>query len=147
MVTNESQFTVEEAIEPEQLQLCYPVVQELRPHLTDEEVFVQQVYRQRSQGYRLMYIMVDKQVVSILGYRLSECLAWGKILYIDDFATYSKAQGHGYGGFIMRWAIEQARAKQCDQVHLDTGPTRHDAHRLYLKQGFQLSAYHMGMKL
>jgi hypothetical protein len=29
------------------------------------------------------------------------------------------------------------------QVHLDTGPNRHSAHKLYLNYGFIISAHHM----
>jgi hypothetical protein len=35
----------------------------------------------------------------------------------------------------------------CDEVHLDTGFSRHDAHRLYLNKGFKLSCHHMSLQL
>ena len=78
---------IQEAVETSQLQQCFPVVKELRPHLT-KEIFVEQAKRQRDSGYHLMYISITNKVVTILGYRLTEHLAWGKALYIDDFATH-----------------------------------------------------------
>jgi GNAT superfamily N-acetyltransferase len=90
-----------------------------------------------------MYLQVGDDIVSILGYRLTEQLAWGKAVYIDDFATLLSMRGLGYGSILLEWAIDKARAEQCQQIHLDTGPHRHAAHRLYIHYGFKLSAYHM----
>jgi GNAT superfamily N-acetyltransferase len=59
-------------------------------------------------------------------------LAWGKVLYIDDLITDSETRRSGHGGKLLKWVIEQGKKANCDQVHLDSGPQRHDAHRLYL---------------
>ena len=34
-----------------------------------------------------------------------------------------------------------------DQVHLDSGPQRHDAHRLYLNHGFKIIGHHLALNL
>lgn len=43
-------------------------------------------------------------------------------------------------------SIGQLKEK-CDQIHLDTGTQRHDAHKLYLNRGFKLSSFHMAAKI
>lgn len=133
---------IHEACDASTLRRCYVVAQELRPHLSEAQ-FIDQVLRQRTAGYRLMYLQADNDIVSILGYRLTERLAWSKALYIDDLATLSLARGLGYGSILLKWALEKARLEHCQQVHLDTGTHRHTAHRLYLKHGFELRSYHM----
>lgn len=43
------------------------------------------------------------------------------------------AKSHmGFGGALMDWILEQGSELECDEVHVDTGFHRHEAHRLYL---------------
>ena len=129
-----------------QLQACFEVIQVLRPHL-DQDQYLQQVQRQQTQGYHLMSLTHEQQLVSILGYRVVEYLAWGKILYIDDLATLRSVRGQGFAGALLDWVESEAQRRDCQQIHLDSGPSRHDAHRLYLKQGFILSSHHLSKRL
>jgi len=130
----------------EAIQRCFPAMHVLRPHLVAGE-FVARVRRQQQQGYRLAFLHDQGAVKSVAGFRVQEHLAWGKVLYIDDFVTLPDALRKGYGGRLMEWLIDRARAATCDAVHLDTGYHRHDAHRLYLRYGFELSSHHMALKL
>jgi GNAT superfamily N-acetyltransferase len=81
------------------------------------------------------------------GFRFAEFFAWGKILYIDDLITIPEEKKRGYAGKLLDWLIAYAQNHQCNGVHLDTGYTRHDAHRLYLRKGFQLSGHHLALQL
>lgn len=138
---NISHIAIHEATAEPEILKCFSVIKELRPHLTEER-FLQQTLRQLSQGYHLMYLNHDRQVGCILGYRIHERLAWGKILYIDDLGTLAAVRGKGYAGKLLDWAISHAKSHHCHQVHLDSGYTRENAHRLYLNHGFKLSSHH-----
>lgn len=129
----------------EQIQSCYEVMFQLRPHLIDEQAFIEQVQRQIAEGYQLASYQEDGQVMAVAGFRFLEFLAWGKVLYIDDLITNSEARKNGYGGKLLKWIIEQAKQMNCDQVHLDSGPQRHDAHRLYLNHGFKIIGHHFAI--
>jgi GNAT superfamily N-acetyltransferase len=54
-------------------------------------------------------------------------------------------RGRGLGEYLIRWAIERARAQGCNLVQLTTNAARADAHRFYERLGFVGS--HVGMKL
>ena len=116
----------------------------LRPHL-DRATFVKQVRAQRDEGYKIVYCELDGEIVSAAGYRIATFLAWGKVLYIDDLITHPDRKRLGLGGTLLDWLIDEARKLRCDEVHLDTGYVRHDAHRLYLNKGFKLSSHHMSL--
>lgn len=131
-----------EATTVEQIQTCYPVMQQLRLHLVEEEAFVQQVLRQQVEGYRLVCLQEDGVVKALAGFRFLEFLAWGKVLYIDDLITDVQAREKGSGGKLLKWVIDEAKRVGCHQVHLDSGPQRHDAHRLYMNHGFKIIGYH-----
>lgn len=129
----------------QQLKACFRVFSCLRPHL-DEGAFMLQVSKQQAEGYNIAYIEKDGEIVAASGYRVTHFLAWGKVLYIDDLVTHPEEIRQGFGGRILSWLIEQARCLGCDEVHLDTGHQRHEAHRLYLNHGFRLASHHMSLK-
>jgi predicted GNAT family N-acyltransferase len=80
-------------------------------------------------------------------YRVLEFLAWGKVLYIDDLISDAATRRNGYATKILKWVISEAKKQKCDQVHLDSGPQRHDAHRLYLNHGFKIIGHHFALDL
>ncbi|WP_322510569.1 GNAT family N-acetyltransferase [Chloroflexus sp.] len=120
---------------------CYPVMRELRPHLIAAE-FVDRVRRQMASGYQLAAAWVGSEVVAVAGFRLSENLAWGRFLYVDDLVTRADQRSHGYGAALLAWLKAYAAAEGCAQLHLDSGTWRKDAHRFYEREGMRLSAFH-----
>ena len=120
---------------------------ELRPHLTDKEVFVAQVMQQQKESYEIIATYEQEEVVACIGFRFLTTLAWGKILYIDDLITKEKTRGKGYGKILLDHVIQIARERLCKEVHLDTGYARHAAHKVYLKQGFEFNCHHLALKL
>lgn len=131
----------------DQIRSCYPVMRQLRPHLDDEQEFIAQVKRQIEAGYHMAYIKDDGQIKALAGFRFLEFLAWGKVIYIDDLISDSATRRNGYGSKILKWVIQEAKKAKCDQVHLDSGPQRHDAHRLYLNHGFKIIGHHFALDL
>jgi GNAT superfamily N-acetyltransferase len=129
----------------EQIRSCYKVMLQLRPHLINEHAFIEQVQRQIAEGYRLACCQENGKITAVAGFRFLEFLAWGKVLYIDDLITNSEVRKNGHGGKLLKWIIEQAKLMNCDQVHLDSGPQRHDAHRLYLNNGFKIIGHHFAL--
>ncbi|HEY4832774.1 MAG TPA: GNAT family N-acetyltransferase [Waddliaceae bacterium] len=138
---------IQQASTLKQIKQCYKLMRQLRPHLVKESDFIEQVQRQITSGYCLVYLAEHKKVKALAGFRFLEFLAWGKILYIDDLVTDSEARGSGYGSKLLKWVIEQGRIRDCDQVHLDSGVLRHDAHRLYLNHRFIISGHHFALHL
>jgi GNAT superfamily N-acetyltransferase len=128
----------------EEIQRCYPVMRELRPHL-QEPLFADQIFQQMREGYRLACLEVSGEVKALAGFRILTFLAWGKVLYIDDLVTNPTARRNGYAGKLLKWLISQAKIAGCDQLHLDSGHQRHDAHRLYLNHQMKIIAHHFSL--
>lgn len=74
-------------------------------------------------------------------------MAWGKVLYLDDLITDPEKKKNGYGGNLIKWIEKVAVESGCDEIHLDSGYGRNDAHRLYLKCGFHLASHHLSKRL
>lgn len=134
------------ATEDQEIQSCYPVMAELRPHVEPDE-FLSRVKRQAEiADYKLAYYL-DEDVKAVAGFRISECLAWGKFLYVDDLVSKSAERSKGYGGELLDWLIAYARKEGCDQFHLDSAVHRFGAHRFYLNKRMFIEGHHFGLKL
>ncbi|MDG2168420.1 MAG: GNAT family N-acetyltransferase [Opitutales bacterium] len=104
--------------------------------------------RQQKHGYHLVALTDgENEIAALAGYRFSECLAWGKILYLDDLITDPNKLKRGYASALIDWLEEEGKRNHCDELHLDTGHQRLDAHRLYHKKGWQISSHHMSKGL
>jgi GNAT superfamily N-acetyltransferase len=124
---------------------CFPVIHLLRPHLVESE-FVDRIQRQQQQGYQLAY-GEDGGVKAIAGFRISENLAWGKFLYVDDLVTAESDRSKGYGARLFEWLVERAREQGCQRLELDSGVQRFAAHRFYFRQRMEIASYHFTLKL
>ncbi len=131
-----------EATTKDEMLECYPALVELRPHLTKETALVK-IQTQQNEGYHLMYLKEQDTITSILGYRIINTLAWGKILYIDDLSTLPSYRNQGAASKLLDWSVKKAKSQGCEQLHLDTGFDRKDANRLYLKYNFNYNCQHM----
>jgi GNAT superfamily N-acetyltransferase len=135
--------TGERELSREETHLAFDALRVLRPHIDSLEDFVTRVNgAQRPEGYRLVASFVDGDVVAAAGFRRLHTLAWGDVLYIDDLVTMESHRGQGHAHRLLEWILAEARRLGCDQIHLDSAPHRHAAHRLYLNEGFHISTFH-----
>ncbi|HXP48822.1 MAG TPA: GNAT family N-acetyltransferase [Bacteroidia bacterium] len=130
----------------EQLKSCYPALKELRPHL-EEKTYLDTMRIMMQEGVKVAMVEDDGSVPTVTCFRIAYYLFRGKNLYIDDLVTLPGNRGKGYGAKMLDWIKEYALSQNCDTMHLDSGPARHDAHRLYLNKGFVISSHHFSMNL
>ncbi len=135
--------TINLATEPAAIAACFPVVQQLRPHLVAAD-FVARIQRmQRDEGFRLAALTDGSGAVrAVAGYRFYEKLFSGKNLYVDDLVTDGAARSQGHGRALLAWLKREAVAHGCDQLELDSGVQRFAAHRFYFRERMHISAYH-----
>jgi GNAT superfamily N-acetyltransferase len=132
---------VRSATSPEEILLCWEAMHALRPHLA-KETFVETVTEMIGSGYHLAYIEKDGRAAAAVGFRFLHHLLHGKHIYIDDLSTLPAARKKGYGRALLEYVSGIAAERGMKFVTLDSGPQRHDAHRLYLNCGFTISSYH-----
>jgi len=131
----------------EEILRCHRVMGELRPQFQNLEQFVAQVQRQQKQGYQLAFVESEAEVHAVAGYRFLETLFSGKLLYVDDLVTRERDRSHGFGGELLDWLVEQAREQGCENLELDSGVQRFDAHRFYFSKRMSISSYHFRIKI
>ncbi|MGI8609441.1 MAG: GNAT family N-acetyltransferase [Candidatus Dormibacteria bacterium] len=131
---------------PGEAGLAYAAMLELRPDIGTREEMVRRIDDlQRPEGFRLVASFSegdDTAAAACAGFRVGHNTAWGHHVYIDDLSTRATARQQGHAGALLDWLFTEARRLGCEQLHLDSGHHRHDAHRVYLAHGMQISAHH-----
>jgi GNAT superfamily N-acetyltransferase len=130
----------------QEISACYLVMAELRPHIEPGEFLLLVKRLTEIAGFRLAYL-TDGEIKAVAGFRISEWLAGGKYLEIEDLVAKSGERSKGYGGKLFDWLVEHAKENNCQQVRLVSRLSRHDAHRFYLRKGMNLEAHYFSMNL
>ena len=95
-----------------------------------------------SEGYQIAYLEEDGEAVSAIGFRYLQMLSNGKQIYIDDLTTSDKVRGKGHATALLDFVVNIAISKGYNCISLDSGQSRHTAHRLYLNKGFRINSMH-----
>lgn len=103
----------------------------------------------RLEGYRLIGVFEpgEEQAAAAAGFRTGHDLVHGCHLFIDDLATRAAFRRRGHASAMMDWLKAEARRQSCLYLTLESGVNRHDAHRLYLRHGMDITSYHFKLKL
>ena len=128
------------------IERCYAVIAELRPHVP-RAGFVPQVRRQMQAGYRLAFVEDKGNVMAAAGFRLGETLFHGRFMYVDDLITTAAQRARGHGKKLFQWLAQYARDHGCTHLDLDSGVQRFEAHRFYLREGMQIRSHHFSLEL
>ncbi len=132
----------------DQILNCFEAMHALRPHL-EKEKFVALINQMKKEGYILAYIKEENMVVAVTGYRYLHHLYCGKLIYVDDLSTMQQYRKKGHAKKLMDFILSEARKNNCNHVDLDSacGPHRYDAHRFYLRFGFNITSHHFALVL
>jgi len=134
------------AIIDSEIERCFHVLAELRPHLKQDD-FLATVRAMEEDGFRLAFIEQDAEVVAAAGYRIYSNLFMGKHCYVDDLVTAEAQRSKGFGQQMIDWLRAEAQAADCKWFHLDSGTHRDQAHKFYFAQGFTIASYHFSEEL
>jgi len=126
--------------------LAFPVLQELRPHLTAESL--EQVQREGApQGLRFTAVFQDGRCLAVAGWRIVVNTHTLRKLYVEDLSTTSTARSTGVGAALLGELRDRARREGCQVLDLDSGVQRHDAHRFYLRERMDITSHHFAQRL
>lgn len=126
---------------------CYPLMRQLRPHLTSAAEFIERWQRQTSAGYRLLALWKGEEPIALAGFRVQDNLVYGLHLYVDDLVTLETARSSGYGQQMMTHLVTEGRRLGCRKLVLDTPLTNVLGHRFYYRNGLLATALRFNMPL
>ncbi|MEA2270525.1 MAG: hypothetical protein QOD55_2314 [Solirubrobacteraceae bacterium] len=128
-----------------------PALLELRTEAGPLEQLIERIDAQRAAGYRVVgaFEEGEDEAQAVIGFKVTENLAWGRYLYVEDVVTRPSGRGKGHAPALMTWVLDQGRAAGCTSAHLNsgTGADRRGAHRFYFNSGLRIAAHHFAMEL
>ncbi|HVS52947.1 MAG TPA: GNAT family N-acetyltransferase [Opitutaceae bacterium] len=126
---------------------CFPVLVQLRPNLREAD-FVARIRRQHAESYHLAFAEDEHGTVrSVAGFRFTNRLHAGFVMYVDDLVTDATTRSRGFGDRLFDWLVDRAKERGCAHLTLDSGTQRVDAHRFYLRKRMKISAFHFDLPL
>ncbi len=125
---------------------CFPVMQELRPHLASAEELVARLRTQRPETYRLLAAWQGDTVAGLAGYRFQHNLIRGRFCYVDDLVVRADARRHGLGARLLDEVAAEARAAGCPSLVLDTGLDNLLGQRFYFRYGMLPAALRFALR-
>lgn len=125
----------------------FPIMQQLRPHLTDASAFAAQIQRQRENGYHLLAAREHGHVIGLAGYRMTENTLYGRFIYVDDLVVDATLQRRRLGEKLLDRVRQQTRALGYRYLVLDTGMHMALAQRFYFRQGLLPLGMHFSQDL
>jgi len=123
------------------VQEVLPVLRELRPHLTPQS-FSTVFEEGYPQGLRFLAAYDGATCVGVAGWRLVATTSPLRQLYVDDLVVDPRRRASGAGKALLDELERRARGADCTRLALDSGVTRHDAHRFYGRERMAIASYH-----
>ncbi|MBM6616756.1 GNAT family N-acetyltransferase [Bacillus suaedaesalsae] len=120
---------------------AYPVMHELRTHLSLEDYF-SLLDKMVPQGFRMFAAFHAEQVVAVTGVIELVNFYNFKHLYVYDLVTKETERSKGYGDVLLSYIHTLAEESDCRYVALSSGLQRTDAHRFYEeKMNYKKTSY------
>lgn len=98
-------------------------------------------------GARMCVAVEGEAVAGVAVYRTYENTWAGKQLYVDDLVTDEKRRSSGVGRMLLGYLEQKARAAGFENLALDSGTQRQQAHKFYFREGMVVTSFHFGKKL
>ncbi|TAF15130.1 MAG: GNAT family N-acetyltransferase [Alphaproteobacteria bacterium] len=119
-----------------------PLVQQLNPSIT-LEIFHERLPQMRAQGYRcIAYVDETGTYRGLCGFWCGTRFWCGNFIDIDNFVVDEAWRSRGIGKKLLAWVEAEALRLGCQQTGLDCYTTYHEAHKLYMREGYIIRGYH-----
>lgn len=134
-------------IHESQVASVFPLMKELRTHLSVEDFVLLYKEAKLRDDYRLVGLTRGEICYGLMGCRVLYDLAHGKHLYIDDLVVTKDMRGAGLGRMLLQHAVQLAKDEGCQGLRLCTGLENQDGRRFYEREGWTARAVAYKMKI
>lgn len=123
-----------------------PLIEQHNPKLDPDELR-RRLKSMIPHGYRCIAAYVDERMVGVAGYWISARFYCGEYMDVDNVFVLPELRSAGIGARMMDWLHAKAQELHCKVVMLDSYTTYVDAHRFYLRLGYEILGYHFIKRL
>ena len=120
---------------------AFPVMRELRDHLSEQE-YLSNLREMTSQGYRLLSLEKNGQILSLAGIIRLTNFYYGRHIWVYDLVTSPSERSKGYGLQLLEYVEKIALDEDCIVIALSSGLAREHSHRFYIERaGYKKVSY------
>lgn len=130
----------------EEIKYCYEIMHQIREDLSKND-FLLAISEQIKNGYQVVYVIENNQIICVAGFTISHKLALGKYLYIEDFVTDKSVEFFEARKALFDFIKIYAKQQKCNSIHLDSLIQREEAHKFYLSQNMNIDSHHFSIKI
>lgn len=123
---------------PEDLEIVFPIIKELRPHLNFSEYTSLVSEASKRDEYEMVAAYDNDHYVGAMGFRILFDFVHGKHLYVDDLIVIQSYRSRGIGARLLKYVEQIAIEKKCKGLRLCTGIDNENAKRFYERESWQL---------
>jgi ribosomal protein S18 acetylase RimI-like enzyme len=127
-------------IPEDEIKSVYPVLKELRPHISEEEFVEIYKHSRKADDYTFYGFFVNNDCVGLMGLRYLNDYVHRFHLYIDDLVVSKDHRSQQIGAKLLKFAETLAVEKQCSGLRLCTGVDNKDGIRFYEREHWALRA-------
>jgi GNAT superfamily N-acetyltransferase len=132
-------------VEPGWFARAEPVHRQLRTGLPAD--YAGKMKRVFAGGARMCVAVGGADVSGVAVYRVYENTFQGRQLYVDDLVTDESRRSTGVGRALLAHLEQKARAAGLENLALDSGTQRQQAHKFYFREGMVVTSFHFGKRL
>jgi len=118
-------------IKENQIEHAYPLMSQLRTHLSLEEYSDLVKESIEKDNYEMYGLYVEDQLASVIGFEPMTTLYYGRFIWVCDLVTDDNYRSFGYGEKLLSHIESLAKGKKYDAIALSSGLQRENAHRFY----------------
>jgi GNAT superfamily N-acetyltransferase len=116
-------------------------MKELRPQLSYEDYLSIYEDSHKADGYEIVAIEDNDQILALMGYRFLSDYVRGRHLYIDDLVTTQKIRSQGLGAELLKLAESIAKKNGCAILRLCTGIENERGVTFYERNGWRKRSF------
>ncbi|GAA0493719.1 GNAT family N-acetyltransferase [Salinibacillus aidingensis] len=124
-------ISIKELTSREEILEAYPVMQQLRTHLTEEAYLDLVMEAQEKDQYKLAVLLDGDKIVAVTGFKPMITLYYGRFVWVCDLVTDEAVRSKGYGEKLLSYVEYWAKKHDYERIALSSGLQRKDAHRFY----------------
>lgn len=130
----------------EEIKYCYKLMHQANKKLSEKD-FINTISEQIKNGYKLIYVIDNGEVICVTGFIIAQKLAWGKHLHIEDFVTNKSLKSKDAAKALFDFIKIYAKQQNCSSIHLDSSTKREEAHNFYLNENMKIDSYHFSIDI
>lgn len=125
------EITIKELKHTQDWKEAFPIMKQLRTHLSEDEFLAIVEKAVQKEGYKLAALYEGNKIAAVTGFMPMITLYNGEFIWVCDLVTDASSRSRGYGKALLTYVEKWAKENGHGIVSLSSGLQRSEAHKFY----------------